>query len=166
MLKIPKIIVTNVDEDPATKRERKRKKIMEICGKFAARKRVADDISMIFKPFAFSPEQHCGDKLDYGNQQIVFRVRHTVRPNHNPNYDNAVLSVCEDALRQSLWCQKTLCPLPGAYHADTLSQVDARQDLSLCHHSESAEKKYHHRFSTGRRLPIEVTRPHQFTSYI
>ncbi|KAH9416382.1 hypothetical protein DERP_000887 [Dermatophagoides pteronyssinus] len=32
MFKIPKIIITNVDEDPSIKKELKRKKLVEFCG--------------------------------------------------------------------------------------------------------------------------------------
>lgn len=34
MVKVPRIIVTNVDEDPSIRKEMKRKKITELCGKF------------------------------------------------------------------------------------------------------------------------------------
>lgn len=32
MLKPPKIVITNIDEDPAVRRDGRRKKIAEICG--------------------------------------------------------------------------------------------------------------------------------------
>ena len=34
MLKPPKIVITNIDEDPDVRKDRRRKAIVEICGKF------------------------------------------------------------------------------------------------------------------------------------
>lgn len=122
MLKPPKIVITNIDEDPAIRRERKRKKITELCGKWRPQggaggrvRPISEAISRIrflmvalFSPLAWRPllvssVQHTAGQLDYGNQQILLRVRNAVGHNHHSNYCNAVLSAGEDSLRGPLW---------------------------------------------------------------